>query len=518
MRLATAAQMREMDRLTITEFGLPGLVLMENAGRAVAEAAWELLPESGGRVLVLAGKGNNGGDGFVAARHLVAQGVEVGVLLFARAEELKGDAATNCRYAQRLGLTIIEQPDDDTLAGALELADVVVDGLLGTGVKGEVTGRLREVIELLADCPAPIVAVDLPSGLDADTGAILGAIVEAQITVSFGLAKPGLLQYPGKDCCGQLRVVDIGLPPGLPDELDIDTFVTEIGDCQVMLPARPGDAHKGDAGRVLVVAGSPGLTGAACLAGNAAARAGAGLVTVACPAPLQPVLAAKLTEVMTVALPAAETGTLTAAALEPLRAWQAKADALALGPGLSQAPGVGELVAGLLAEWDGPVVLDADGLNVLAGQTEVLTRREAPTVVTPHPGELARLLRVSIEAIQADRLSAARDAAERLDCLVVLKGAATIIATPDGEAWLNPTGNPGMASGGMGDVLTGVIAALLAEGCDPLEAAVAGVYLHGLAGDLAAADLGPRGLLAGDVLDRLPVAVAVVLGDEDAAD
>lgn len=518
MKLVTAAQMRAMDRATIEEFGLPGMVLMENAGRAVADAAWELLPESGGRALVLAGKGNNGGDGFVAARHLNARGVEVAVLLFCAPEELTGDAATNCAYAERIGLTVIPEPDEETLVGALELAEVVIDALLGTGLTGEVRSPLREVIELLEDCAAPVVAVDLPSGLDADTGAVLGAAVQAQVTVTFGHAKPGLVQYPGKGYVGDLRVAEIGLPPVLADDPALNTYLTAATDCQFFLPARLPDDHKGNAGRVLVVAGSPGLTGAACLAGLGAARGGAGLVTVGVPAPLQPLVAMKLTEVMSVALAADSDGSLVPEALAEVLAWQDRAEAVAVGPGLGQAPGVGDFVTALVERLELPLVLDADGLNAFVGRTELLPRRRGLTVLTPHPGELARLLDCPISLVQRDRLAAARAAARALNCVVVLKGAATVTAAPDGEAWINPTGNAGMASGGMGDVLTGVIAALLAGGAEPLAAAVAGVYLHGLAGDQAATELGPRGLLAGDVLARLPAALGVVLGEEGSAD
>jgi len=506
MKLATSEQMREMDRRTIEEFGLPSLVLMENAGRAVADAAWELLPEDGGRVLILCGKGNNGGDGFVAARHLTSVGAEVAVMLFAKLDGLTGDAASNARYAQKTGIMIVEEPDDETLAGAIELADVIVDGLLGTGLSGEVRGRLREVIEALEYAAAPIVAIDIPSGLDADTGKILGVAVEADVTCTFGLAKPGLVQYPGKAHVGELRVVDIQLPPMLLDDPALETYLTEASDCVAMLPARSADAHKGDAGRVLVIGGSPGLTGAPAMTGTGAARAGAGLVTVAVPEPLQPILAIKLTEVMTLGLPSGDGATISPAALDTILEWSGRVDAIALGPGLSQKGQVAELVEAIVRVVETPLVVDADGLNVLAGRTEVLLQRDAPTILTPHPGELGRLLDMSVGEIQADRLGVARRAAEQLNATIVLKGAATVIAEPNGEAWINPFANSGMASGGMGDVLTGIIAALLAGGSDPMSAAVAGVYLHSLAGEMCVEELGPYGFLAMDVAERLPAA------------
>lgn len=506
MKLVTAAQMREMDRKTIEEFGLPGIVLMENAGRAVADAAWGLLPDDAGRVLIIAGKGNNGGDGFVAARHLNARGVEVAVLLLCPADELTGDAAINCGYAQKIGLTVLEEPDDETLVGAIELADVVVDAILGTGIAGDVHGRARDVVEMLEYAVAPIVAVDIPSGVQSDTGEVLGAAVEAHTTVTFALAKTGLVQYPGKAHVGEMCVADIGIPPAILDDPEIETYYTEASDCQAMLPYRAPDANKGDAGRVLVIGGAPGLTGAPSMTGYAAARAGGGLVTVGIPAPLNVIVASKLTEVMTLPLPADEEGTLSLETLELLLEWAEKVDAVALGPGLSLRGEVPELVEALTEQIEKPLIIDADALNALAVNLDVLRNRQYPTIITPHPGELSRLTDMPIPAIQADRLRAARETAEDLNCVVVLKGAGTVVAEPNGEVWINPSSNPGMASGGMGDVLTGIIAALAAGGADLMSAAVAGVYLHGLAGDIAAEEMGPRGFLAMDVADRLPAA------------
>ena len=518
MRLATAAQMRQIDSLAVRDFGLPGAILMENAGRQVERAVTALADRIGfdARILVIAGKGNNGGDGFVVARHLHDQGRDVRVCLLPRGSDLVGDAALNYGIAKLMGVPVYEALTASDLATVLaDEADIVVDAILGTGVHGEVQGPARAAIEALADFPGLVVAVDIPSGIDADTGAICGAAVRADLTVTFGLVKVGLCLAPGADYAGQVEVVDIGLPGALLDADSLNTFLTQAQDAAVMLPRRWSAMHKGDAGRVFVIAGSVGMTGAAAMCSEATLRSGAGLVTLGIPESLNDILEVKLTEVMTLPLPEIPGRTLAVEALEPALKFAADCDVVALGPGLSTARQTQAFVREFITQCTKPLVLDADGLNACAGAPGLIAGRSAPTVVTPHPGELARLFdhvasapvwAGNTAAVQANRLVVAREAARLLNSIVVLKGARTIIASPAGQAWINPTGNDGMAKGGSGDVLTGIIAGLVAGGADPLEAAVAGVYYHGLAGDLAAAELGTRGMIAGDLLRWLPKA------------
>ena len=540
MRLATAEQMRQIDSLAIRDFGLPGAVLMENAGRHVERVVAALAREigAGARILVIAGKGNNGGDGFVVARHLRDQGHDVRVCLLPKGSDLLGDAALNYGIAKQTGVPIHEEATAGDIAASLVDTDLVVDAILGTGVRGEVQGPARAAIEALADFAGLVVAVDIPSGIDADTGAICGVAVRADITVTFGLAKVGLCLAPGADYTGQLEVVDIGLPGALLDADTLSTFLTGPAAAATMLPRRWTAMHKGDAGRVFVIAGSVGMTGAAAMCSEAVLRSGAGLVTLGVPASINDILEVKVTEVMTLPLPEAPGRTLAVEALEPALKFAADCGVVALGPGLSTARQTQAFVREFITQCTKPLVLDADGLNACAGAPGLIAGRSAPTVVTPHPGELARLFEHaavggasrgaggemrgglsrgagvppaifwagSTSAIQANRLAIAREAAQLLNSIVVLKGARTIIASPAGAAWINPTGNEGMAKGGSGDVLTGIIAGLLAGGAEPLDAAVAGAYYHGLAGDFAAEELGTRGMIAGDVLRWLPKA------------
>ncbi len=509
MKLATAAEMREIDRRAIEEFGIPGLVLMENAGGAVARAAERLWRERGseGTLLVLCGPGNNGGDGLVVARHLHNRGLPVRVLLFAAADSLRGDAATNYRLAQAFGVALAERPRPQALAGHLAAAGLIVDALLGTGLTGPVRGEIAQVVERVNRSPVPVVAVDIPSGVNSETGAILGVAVRADLTITFGLPKVGLYCYPGRTCCGEIEVADISLPRSLLGDPALRTELVTPKLAAAGLPVRFPDMHKANAGRLLIIAGSPGMTGAAALAANAAVRAGAGLVYLAIPEGLNAVLEQKCTEPIT--LPQAQTaeGALSVQAAEPLLAQAAGCDAVVLGPGLGRHPETAALVQRLVTQAKQPLVVDADALNALSSRAELLAARRAPTVITPHPGELSRLLGVSVEAIQSDRVGAARRAASDLHCTAILKGAGTVCATWDGQAYLNPTGNHGLASGGTGDVLAGMLGAFLAGGSDPLDAAISAVYYHGRAADLYDEELAARSLAAGDLLDYLPRAL-----------
>lgn len=510
MKLVTSKQMAKIDKTAIEEYGVAGAVLMENAGRHVAARVVSLLEGvTGSRptVLIICGQGNNGGDGLVAARHLQKAGVDVRVCLLGKSDDLRGDVKTNYRALRKCGVPIDENVSPDDLALDVAVAEVLVDAMLGTGVKGEVKGAVAHAVEIVNAARKPVLAVDMPTGISADTGQILGTAVRAAVTVTFGLPKVGLYCYPGRDCCGEIRIVDIGLPSPLVTTEQLNNNLAMLDDARGMLPARWPEMHKGDAGRLLVVAGSVGMSGAAALCALGALRAGAGLVHVACPASMNDILEVKCTEAMTLPMPETASRTLSYDALEPILQAAARADAVAIGPGLSRNDEVCRLVSALLLRVEAPLVLDADGLNVCEQRLDVIRERQAPTIITPHPGELARLTGGTPETVQSARLAAARDAAQAFDCNVLLKGAGTVTAGPSGETWLNPTGNQGMATGGMGDVLTGIVGAFMAAKVPPLQAAVAAAYYHGLAGDTAAAARGRRGLIASDLLETLPAAL-----------
>ena len=507
MRVLNTEQMREADRRTIEDLGLPSIVLMENAGRqtvAAMEAAFDTLGSS--RVAVLCGRGSNGGDGFVVARTLVQRGIEAVVFLLGSVADVQGDARTNLEVLGRIGVTVIEI----TNAQEWELhftevseCDVVVDAILGTGVRGRLTGLFETVVADINDLGVPIVAVDLPTGLSADSAEVPGEAVEATMTVTLAAPKIPLVFPPADIHAGDLVIADIGIPLPLIDELDgpyLELLTRER--MRGILPARAAESHKGDFGRVLIVAGALGKTGAAHLAALGALRSGAGLVTVATPRSCLPILAAMGAEYMTVPLEETPAGTVDYAALD--RVLEIDADVIAVGPGLGQEPATMAFVQGLLERAGVPLVVDADGLNAFASEPDRLVGRDGvEVVITPHPGEMARLVNGTTESVQQNRLAHARDFAAAHRLHVVLKGHRTVVAGPDGRSFVNLTGNPGMATGGTGDLLTGMIAAWFAQLLDAEAACKLSVYLHGAAGDLAETDEGPIALLASDVAARL---------------
>ncbi|MBS4032066.1 MAG: NAD(P)H-hydrate dehydratase [Clostridiales bacterium] len=503
MEIITAAQMREIDRRAIEDFGIPGIVLMENAGLRIVETV-RTLPCT--NVVILAGRGNNGGDGFVAARHLRNE-KNVSVWMTAEPQTYQGDARTNLMILQRLEqpLRVVRGEEDlADLAGDLAQADLVVDGLLGTGVSRQVDPLYAGIIRLVNRMGVPVVAIDIPSGVCADTGKILGSAIRASITVTFALPKQGLLFFPGAACTGRLEVADIGIPPALVTGYKFNLLTS--ADMVRLLPPRPSEGHKGTFGSVLLVAGSRGMSGAAALSARAALRGGCGMVYAAIPESIQPTLAAQTQETVTLPLPENRHGRLKAEALDMLREKWAVCQVVAAGPGLSRDSDVMPVLAGILRESRLPVVLDADALNLLAKDPSLTRDREGSTLLTPHPGEAARLLNTTVEAIQSDRLGVVRHLAERYHSTVVLKGAHTLIADPSGEISLNVTGNNGMGTAGSGDVLTGLAAALLAQRLTVPQAARLAVYIHGLAGDHAAAVKGERALMAGDIIEEIPKA------------
>jgi NAD(P)H-hydrate epimerase len=508
--LVGAAAMRALDRHTIETLGVRGELLMESAGRAVAEVVLaERAAAGGGEVLVACGAGNNGGDGLVVARHLALLGVPVRVALVADAKRLAPDAAANRERARRAGVRI-----DATLRAAG--AGVIVDALLGTGLTRPVTGPPAAAIRRInaARPRARVVAVDLPSGLDADTGQVLGAAVQADVTVTIALPKLGLALEPGRSLAGRIIVARIGIADRAPG-VRPDAALWTAAAAAARLPARPRHGHKGTFGHVLVVAGSRGKTGAAALTAEAAARAGSGLVTIACPAGVNEILEVKCTEMMTAPVPDTAEGALATAALAPILALARERDVVALGPGLGREDETQKLVRDLVVRLARPLVVDADGLFPFAAESarrgkgavaapSAWKARKAATILTPHPGEAARLLGSSAEDVNRDRLAAARRLAEATGAVVLLKGAASVVAGPDGRAVVNPTGGPTLGTGGTGDVLTGLVAALLAQGVEPFEAAALGAWLQGRAGDRLAARRGAAGILAGEVAAELP--------------
>lgn len=509
----TAAEMRALDQRAISALGLTGAALMENAGRGATDAIVAFLAQHhrrlrGLRAVVVSGKGNNGGDGFVVARLLARRGARVQVFLVGFPAAVRGDAARTLAALGRSRIRPIEITNQSGIArlrAALAKADLAVDALLGTGTAGPPSGLVAEAIAGCAEAQTPVVALDLPSGLATDTGEAPGPVVRAGLTATFAGLKRGLLHGRGPDVAGEVRVVPIGVPP---EEVAraAGAFMLEADDVRHELPPRPRDAHKGTYGHVLIVAGSVGKTGAAALAGRAALRMGVGLVTIASPRSQQPVVAGLAAELMTEPLAETDAQTLALAARDRVLELAESCDAVALGPGLGLHPETQGLVRALVRSVPKPMVVDADALTALVGHLDLLAAAPAPRCLTPHPGEMARLLGQSIAHVQTDRIETARRFAERWQAFLVLKGHLSVVASPGERPLLNPTGNPGMASGGTGDVLTGMVGTFLARGVPPLRALACAAYLHGLAGDLAVEGKGPEGLIAGDVIEAIPTA------------
>jgi ADP-dependent NAD(P)H-hydrate dehydratase / NAD(P)H-hydrate epimerase len=495
----------ELDRASQAA-GIQGDDLMERAGSAVARAALDLMGGAyGRRVVVVAGPGNNGGDGLVAARHLARRGVRVQVSGVGTAH---GDAGVRARNLGRLAdVGVVVHPfDAEALAGELARADLAIDAVLGTGSKGAPRGEFASAVSVLDEGGAPIVAVDIPSGVDAATGAVPGASVRADLTVTFGAAKVGTVLLPGAAVAGAIRVVDIGFPAEL---LHAHVFLTEPTDVAAALPHRVPDGHKRASGALMIVAGSRGMTGAVSLIARAAARIGTGSVTVAVPEGILAVVQTAAPEAIFLPLPETDAGTVDVAAEPVVLEALGRADALAMGPGLTGDPRTATFVRSVVRTSPVPIVVDADGLNAFAGCADELAERSSPVVLTPHLGEFARLRGTTAAEVAADRLGQARALARQADAVTLLKGSRTVIATPDGAALINPTGSPVLATAGSGDVLTGMVGGLVARGVPPREAASAAAYLHGLAGLIAGRDTG-EGTLAGDLVERIPEAVARV--------
>jgi len=528
----TSEEMSALDKIVIDEFGLPGAVLMETAARGVFRTAIEILAQhygaavplplsvydededgcesklpaymiaEGRRVKIYCGKGNNGGDGLAVARMLHSVGAEVEVVLLCKGEELTGDARRQYELCQTLELEIIEDAQEEDLI-AID-GDLVIDALLGTGIKGAASGRYAQAIEEINDADCPVISIDIPSGVEGSTGKALGPAVSADCTPTMAGLKRGLVFSPGREYAGEVSIVDIGTPSAIIQASEPYFWRIEPQDVMMRLPHRPVDTHKGECGRVFILAGSAGLTGAAALASEACLRSGAGLVILGVPHSLNPVMEVKLTEAMTAPLADSSEGSFALEALEEIQKRLKWATACAIGPGASRRPETCELLRQVIAGLKIPAVIDADALFALSEKPDALKHLPENAILTPHIGEFARLLNQDSETVKDQRVEFARQKAEEWGAVIVLKGSPALIASTDGQIYCNPTGNPGMATGGIGDALTGHLAALLGMGLTVVDAAIAGVFLHGLAGDFAAGEKGQFGLTAGDLIAKIP--------------
>jgi ADP-dependent NAD(P)H-hydrate dehydratase / NAD(P)H-hydrate epimerase len=510
MIVVTAEQMREMDRLTIQKYGIPSLTLMERAGEGIAKAILERFAESVKKgVLIVAGKGNNGGDGFVVARLLQQQQVSCAVVLLAKQDEVSVEAAHNLKaYLQTNGEVIeIDRDRLPLLNEAMAGKGLLVDAILGTGTKNEIRGIYADAIRAMNASGLPIVAVDIPSGLDADKGIPLGVCIQAAMTVALAYPKHGQVIYPGLRYVGDLVVADIGIEPGAVFEVNPAAEILTREEVRSLVPVRKPDSHKGTYGHVLVIAGSRGKTGAAILASLACMRAGAGLTTLAAPRSLNNIIAGALIEVMTEPLRDTAAEEVEFLTDDEWRRLLDRKTVVLLGPGIGVTDGTRNNLRWLLRHLDRPWVIDADGLNNLAFDLKRLRKAKTAPILTPHPGEMAGLIGKDTATVNNDRIGVAHAFATEHRCYVALKGARTVLATPGGKVFINPTGNPGMASGGMGDVLAGILAALLGQRLSPENAMKLAVYLHGFTADRIAADRGQIGMIASDVIEALPAAM-----------
>jgi hydroxyethylthiazole kinase-like uncharacterized protein yjeF len=510
-KVLTAKQMQEMDVRAINETGIPGFVLMENAGRATVEVMEDFfsLDEQVNSIAIFCGKGNNGGDGYVIARHLQARGHLVTIYSLAAIESLCGDALTNAKIAKNLQIDIIELVDDqaiDQLPFDPEMYDLVVDAIFGTGLTAAVHGHAAAAIELINDSELPLVAVDIPSGLSSDSGELFGHAIEADLTVTFAYPKLGHVLSPAANLCGFVEVVDISISAMLESE-DQKTFIVDAESLDPTAFYRQKDSHKGSYGHLLAVAGGPGKSGAAAMLGSAALAVGTGLVTLGVGKDLRNTVDGLSLETMVLGL-SDDDGVLKLDAFTEIDEALEGKTALAIGPGIGTEESTVAIVKKLVAQTKCPLLLDADAINAFAGKADLLKNSEVDIIITPHPGEMAKLLGITTAEVQSNRIKVATDLAVSNGIIVVLKGHRTVTALPSGEVYINLSGNPGMATAGSGDVLSGMIAGLLAQGnFSPAEAAIAAVYLHGLAGDVATDEVGEVSLIASDIIDAIPEAL-----------
>lgn len=504
MKVATASEMREIDRLTIEDYGIPGVVLMERAGLAVASRIRELF--SSGKVVAICGGGNNGGDGLVAARHLFNWGFRVKVVITAKKESLSSDCASQYEIAKKAGVAVEFRK---TLNARDIHSAIVIDAVFGTGLSRPVEGGIAGMFSLLNGAGVTVISVDVPSGISSDTGEILGSAVKADYTITFGLPKRGHFFYPGAEYAGRLLIEDIGFPGRLLEADSIKTALVDRAKASGLVPPRERNSFKGDYGHVLIIAGSRGKTGAAHMCARAALRSGSGLVTIGVPESLVGSFQCRVTEEMVLPLPDDGSGMMSLKALDSVLEFASeKIDVIAAGPGIGVSPATRRIVTELVLRSAVPMVIDADALNSISSSAEnakgvkdIFQKAKAPIILTPHPGEMARLIH---EPKVLDRAGVSVSFAGDAGVYLVLKGVPTLTTLPEGDIFINTTGNPGMATAGAGDVLTGIIASLLGQGISPADASVLGVFIHGMAGDMAASKYGEYSLIASDIIGALP--------------
>lgn len=509
MKVVTGQQMKEIDRKAIEESNLSGLILMENAGLRIFQNLKNIYPSLRlKKIIIFTGSGNNGGDGFVVARHLYNYGVKVKVFLLSHSSKIKGEAEENLNIINKMGVELFEAETTklEEIQRAIQNSDLIIDAILGTGLHGKVTGLKAKIIDLINIANKEVVAIDVPSGLDTDTGRIEGPCIKATHTITLALPKIGLLIFPGASYAGKVTVEDIGIPSYLLKNNKIKTNIVTKEIVKSLLPFRATYSHKGSFGKVLILAGSIGMTGAAYLASEAAMRSGAGIVVLGIPRSLNPIMEVKLTEVMTLPLAETKKQSLGEEAEETILKLMKNYSILGIGPGISRQAETQRLVRKVIEKSNIPLVVDADAIYALSEDTTILKKTKTPLVITPHPGEIAKLINKDVDYILNNQLDITREIAQKYGIVVVLKGARTIIANKEGEVYINVGDNSGMATGGSGDVLTGIICSLIAQGADNFSAAITGVYIHSLAGDLARGIKGERGMIAGDILSQVPQA------------
>jgi len=509
MKVVTSQQIREIDRKAIEENNLSGLILMENAGSRIFQSLKNIYPDLRlKKIIIFAGSGNNGGDGFVVARHLYNYGVKAKVFLLAPFNKVIGEAGENLNTINKMGVELIEAETTklEEIQRTIQNSDLIIDAILGTGLQGKVTGLKAKIIDLINIANKEVLAIDVPSGLDTDTGKIEGPCIKATHTITLALPKIGLLIFPGASYAGKVTVEDIGIPSYLLKNNKIKINITTKEIVKSLLPFRATYSHKGSFGKVLILAGSVGMTGAAYLASEAAIRSGAGIVVLGIPRSLNPIMEVKLTEVMTLPLAETEKQSLGEEAEETISKLMKNYSVLGIGPGISRQAETQRLVRKIIEKSNIPLVVDADAIYALSEDPAILKQTKTPLVITPHSGEIAKLINKDVDYILNNQLDITREIAQKYGIVVVLKGARTIIANKEGETYINVGDNSGMATGGSGDVLTGIICSLIAQGADNFSAAITGVYIHSLAGNLARDIKGERGMIAGDILSQVPQA------------